>query len=114
MLAPLTQSPPSIVLSSTQRGPCSRYVGTRVCLEPRRKRRGTRILSPNPECSPTPTPSQWAFRIHYRRQCWFKMSQGSGLQWMGVREGKGKRDRRQVGPTQGHPGLMSREAENHR
>lgn len=93
-------------------GPCSRYVVTRVSiLSSLRKRRGARILSPNSECSPHPTPSQWAFQIHHRRQCRFKMSQGSGLQWMGVRRGRGRETGRAgVGAaTQRYPRLMSGE-----
>lgn len=108
MPASLTQNPPfHCAKLHVQRGPCSRYVGTHVsALSSLRKRRGARILSPNSERSPHPTPSQWAFRIHYRRQCWFKMSQGSGLQWMGVRRGRGRETGRAKGvsPLRGTPG----------
>lgn len=99
MPASLTQSPHfHCAKLHMLHGPCSRYMVTHVsALSSSRKRRGARILSPNSERSPHPTPSQWAFQIHYRRQCWFKMSQGSGLQWMGVRRGRGRETGRAKG-----------------
>lgn len=106
--ASLTQSPPfHCAKLHVLHGPCSRYVVTPVSvLSSLRKRRGARILSPNSECSLHPTPSQWAFWIHYERQCRFKMSRGSGLQWMGVRSGRGRETGKAgVGlPCSGTPG----------
>lgn len=118
MPASLTQNPPfHCAKLHVQRGPCSRYVGTHVsALSSLRKRRGARILSPNSERSPHPTPSQWAFQDSLPETVLVQDVPGLRSAVDGGQEGKGKRDREGEGgvASQGHPGLMSGEAENHR